>query len=528
MIVPNDRIAKNTYDNLKSNLVELPNPQASTVVEAELKDVKDMTQTELLNSSIPKIVTKDKNNTITKVKPYNTSDKEIIYTHQNPKQTTKQIRKNNLNKIKQLEQLKNKPLSQIKKDIPNFSTLFKGSKMVDEKGNPIVLYRGVRDLTLDPTEILKYKKSKQKKYIPKSQELEKLESDYFGDTKNLPYEGKNRSELDEQTDILNLAPKDYGKPKADNKRKFATVFASDNLKQALSYARYQDNKIIGTDSRKGIIPFYINASEVIEHKPKLSEGYRDEKGIARKRGFYNWTDFDRQAEKLTGSQVLIFKSDKLEDAPGFSDTINDSVKAAREADFKEKLPSIKDDFEKANRQSYVTGDSTMIVAFGPDVQIIPAIGRVPELDRLGLKSERPTKAQKLQKRKELNESVINKWKEQSQQITDEIARKKDVKQMDDTYPEIPLYNPENRFVNDPKLIDSSEIAEASENTGPSTYIKDELYKGERGSKIKPKFPEYAKGGEVSMAEQTEMAFMNMSYLLMLYDFTELNFLKTYV
>lgn len=463
MIVPNDRIAKNTYDNLKSNLVELPNPSIGVEPVTELKKVPNKTKKDIIQTFVPKTTTEE------------------------------QIRKDNLDKIAMLESLKDKTLNEIKKSIPNFSTLFKGSKMVDDKGNPIILYRGIYNLSKDPTEVLKYKKSITPEYPPEGSNLNIQENKFFGDKpENLPYGGKNRSALDRETDALNLNPKDYGLQKGEVKRKQGTVFASTNIKQAIGYSRYNDSKSSSATSyttTQGILPFYVNASQVIEHVP-ISSGI---KGMMGKK--YNWNNFDDQAEELTGSQVLIYKSDTLVDTPSLTDAGDRLVTNAR----------------KQRRVVYNSEqDQTTIVAFGPDVQIIPAVGRVPELDRLGLKSQKPTKTEKLQKTKILNESIINNWKKQAQEITSEIARKKDLKQMDDTYPEIPSYNLKNRFVNDPKLIDSGDIAEMRENTGPFTYTEDELYKGERGSKIKPEFPEYAKGGEVNMAEQTEMAFMSDS------------------
>jgi len=61
----------------------------------------------------------------------------------------------------------------------------------------------------------------------------------------------------------------------------------------------------------------------------------------------------------------------------------------------------------------------------------------------------------------------------------------------------------------PYRLDDSNIDDielARENIGRKTYFPKEIYKGETGRKIKPKFPEYNKGG-TTMNKQMKMAFM---------------------
>ena len=370
-----------------------------------------------------------------------------------PKDKDAPLSKNNVNKIKTLVNLQYKPLSQIKKDIPNFTSLFRGSKMVDEQGQPILLYRGVTNVSTRPVQsgidIMNLRPSNFNKAYTTIGEAQKL---------------KKTGEASEYGDA-------------------GTVFASNNITTALGYSQFEDNvNYFSPNSLNGVIPFYVNAKKIIEHQPKYDWTTGNK---------YNWATFDKETAQLKDGEVLVYKSDRMVDSPGMRQNTYEAVRKA-------KLETGKKIYDAEGKEPM------MIVAFGPNVQIIPAMGKVPELDKVAETAD-------LKRTRELNLPIIERWKKQSFDYFADKIKKAEAKKN----PEVLLGDaPEFPKFPDTDYVDIDDVNYLRENKSPQTFFKDEPIvdfdrgstKDETGRKIQPNFPEYNKGG-TAMNRQMKMAFM---------------------
>ena len=290
----------------------------------------------------------------------------------------------NADKVKDLIQLQKKPIQEIEKDIPNFKKLFKGSKLV-ENGKPILFYRGVK-IDTTPSSFLGFTALDDTlgtaNVSPKKTGNFDLDYDYNNKGKSL------NTAIEEAKNVKKL------------------VWATTNIKQAIGYSGPQSstNALGDVGYKSAIIPFYANAKKIIVHEatgiPEVGEvGYHPFEPTK----YYEWQKFDEQARTLGEGEVLIYRSDVAVDSPEASqaDRMLDSLgydinlertkttlRPEKLKDIKVKTPKDAKKFLK----SALTGkdsrnlpkqlDDTMIIAFGPEVQIIPAKGKVPELNTL--------------------------------------------------------------------------------------------------------------------------------------------------